>query len=212
MISQTWYYDIKFFIIMKMGEYMKILLGSENLNKKIALEKALIKLNISDYEIITFKVDSGVNSKPIGYEIIRGANNRNQELKKKAIDNHINYDYLCSIEGGFSLDENGLPFVVTYCIIEDKLGKKSTGKSLGIRLSKIMFDFIKNGGSLNEAIGKIIDESNNKQKQGITGYLSDGLYNRADVDRDAVVSSFIPFLYRSQREKLEQYINIKNQN
>ena len=189
---------------------MKILLSSENPSKKIALEEALIKLNIVDYEIIPFKVDSGVDSKPIGYEIIRGADNRNQKLKKLAIDNNIQYEYLCSIEGGFSLDENGLPFVVTYCIVENKLGEKSTGKSLGIRLSKIMFDFVKSGGSLNEVIGEIINEGKNKQKQGITGYLSNGLYNRADVDRDAVVSSFVPFLYRNQREELNQRIMMKS--
>lgn len=62
------------------------------------------------------------------------------------------------MEGGFSLDENGLPFVVTYCIIGDASEKKSTGKSLGIRLSKTMFDFVKSGGSLNKVIESIILE------------------------------------------------------
>ena len=54
---------------------------------------------------------------------------------------------MCSIEGGFSLDENGLPFVVTYCITENNLGQKS----------------------------KV---NNNKQLFQITGYLTNGLYNR----------------------------------
>lgn len=185
---------------------MKILLGSENPSKRTSLEEALIALNVKDYEIISFKVDSNVSSKPIGYEIIRGADNRNQELKKIAFDNNIQYDYLCSLEGGFSTDENGLPFVVTYCIVEDKAGKKSTGKSLGVRISKIMFDFVKNGGSLNTVVEEIIKVDNNKQKLGITGYLSDGLYNRFEVDKDAIISSFISFIYRSQKEELEQHI------
>ena len=142
---------------------MLILLGSKNPSKKNALEKALEKLQIKEYEIISYDVKSGVNSKPIGYEIIRGADNRNQALKIIAKKENIDYDYLCSIEGGFSIDENGLPFVVTYCIIEDKFGKKSTGKSLGIRLSKTIFDFIKNGGSLNKVIESIVCNENNKQ-------------------------------------------------
>ena len=150
---------------------MVILLGSKNPSKKRALEKALEKLQITDYEIISYDAQSSVNSKPIGYEIIRGADNRNQELKCYAKSENIIYDYLCSIEGGFSIDENGLPFVVTYCIVEDSSGKKSTGKSLGIRLSKTMFDFIKSGGSLNKVIESITSNENNKQKQGITGYL-----------------------------------------
>jgi len=191
---------------------MIILLGSKNPSKKRALEKALKKLQIKDYEIISYNAQSSVNSKPIGYEIIRGADNRNQELKYYAEKQNIAYDYLCSIEGGFSVDENGLPFVVTYCIIEDALGKKSTGKSLGIRLSKTMFDFIKKGGSLNKVIECIISDENNKQKQGITGYLSGGLYNREDVDCDAIISALISFVFKEQRYTLDEHILKLNKN
>lgn len=185
---------------------MKILLGSQNPSKKRALEKALDKLNIKDYEIITYNAESNVNSKPIGFEIIRGAENRNKVLLNYAKENNIDYDYLCSIEGGFSLDENGLPFVVTYCITENKLGKKSTGKSIGIRLSKEMFEYLKQGKSLNKAIEDITLQENNKYALGITGFLTNGLYTREDVDKDAVTSSFISFIYSKQREQLENYI------
>lgn len=185
---------------------MKIILGSENPSKKRSIEQALEELNISDYEIICFKADSKVDSKPIGFEIIRGAENRNIDIKNKCIENNIDYDYLCSIEGGFSLDENGLPFVVTYAIVEDKNGKKSTGKSLGIRLSKEMFDYIKSGKSLNKAIEDIVSNSNNKQNMGITGYLTNGMYSRDVVDKQAVISALIPFIFKEQRDILKQYI------
>ncbi len=186
---------------------MIILLGSKNPSKLNALRKALKKLNMSEYEIFSYDVLSETNSKPIGFEIIRGAENRNKNLKKYALDNNIKYDYLCSIEGGFSLDENGLPFVVTYCVIEDKYGKKSTGKSLGIRLSKTMFNYLKAGGSLNKAIEKITNNTNNKQNLGVMGYLSNGLYKRESVDSEAIVSSFISHIYKKQRETLDKYID-----
>ena len=185
---------------------MIFLLGSKNPSKKIALELGLQKLNIDKFEILPFVVESETSSKPIGYEIIRGAENRNKNLKKIAIENNIYYDYLCSIEGGFSLDENGLPFVVTYCVIEDKYGKKSTGKSLGIRLTKTMFDFVKNGGSLNKVIEEILNTSSNKQSLGIMGYLTSGLYSREIIDSEAVVSSLIPFIYYGEREKINNHI------
>ena len=35
----------------------------------------------------------------------------------------LDYDYLVSIEGGFTLDENGQAFIVTYCISENHLEK-----------------------------------------------------------------------------------------
>lgn len=185
---------------------MKILLGSKNPSKRNAVKIALEKLEFNEYEIISCNVSSNTSTKPIGYEIIRGAENRNLGLKEYAINNEIEYDYLCSIEGGFSLDENGLPFVVTYCITEDNGGKRSTGKSLGIRLSKPMFNYLKNGGSLNKIIEEIMETEDNKQSLGIMGYLTNGLYNRESVDSEAVISSFIPFVYKEQREKLDQYI------
>jgi len=187
---------------------MIILLGSENKSKIRSVEKALNDLKILDYEIIPFKVDSGVSSRPIGYEITIGADNRNQELKKIATKDNIKYDYLCSIEGGFSIDENGLPFVVTYCIIEDNLGKKSTGKSLGVRITNTMFEFVKNGGSLNAVIEQIENNENNKSNNGIIGYLSEGLYTRDIVEKDAVVSSLIPILFKENRNKLDEKIKL----
>lgn len=190
---------------------MTILLGSKNPSKKNALEKALIELNIEDYKIISVDVPSNTNSKPIGFEIIRGAQNRNIGLKNYAKENNIDYDYLCSIEGGFSIDENGLPFVVTYCIIEDKIGKMSTGKSLGIRISRVMYEYIRDGGSLNKLVEEINNITNNKQNKGITGYLTNGNYNREDVDKDSVISSFIPFIYKEERQKLNEHIlKLKN--
>ncbi len=185
---------------------MKFLLGSMNPSKKKSLEMALQVLEITEYEIIAYDASSNTSSKPIGFEIIRGAENRNLNLKEYATNNGIDYDYLCSIEGGFSLDENGLPFVVTYCVIEDKYGKKSTGKSLGVRLTKAMFDYLKNGGSLNKIIEEIIHNKNNKQSLGIIGYLTNGLLTRETVDSEAVISSLIPFIYKEERETLDNYI------
>lgn len=185
---------------------MIILLGSKNPSKKRAVELALEELGISDYSILSYDVPSNVDSKPIGYEIIRGADNRNSALKTIAETAGIQYDYLCSIEGGYSLDESGLPFIVTYCITENSDGKKSTGKSLGLRLSRAMFDYVKRGNSLNKVIEQITDCENNKHNQGITGYLSCGLYKREIVDKDAVVSSFIPIIYSEERKKLNAAI------
>ena len=188
---------------------MVILLGSKNKSKRMSLELALDTLQIRDYEILSFDVPSGVNSKPIGYEIIRGADNRNLELKKIALDKNIKYDYLCSIEGGYEVDGNGIPYIVTYAIIEDKNERKSTGKSLGLRLTKIMFNYLRDGASLNKVIEELISVSNNKQNGGITGYLSKGLLRREYVDRDAVVSSLVGILYAKERKELDNAIKLK---
>ena len=186
---------------------MKILLGSTNPSKEESLKKALDFLGINEYEIVMFKAESKVSSKPIGIDIIIGAENRNADLKNYALENNIEYDYLCSIEGGFEITENDLPFVVTYCVTEDKTGKKSTGKSLGVRITKTMFDYISKGGSLNKIIETINEKENNKQEQGIMGYLTNGLYNRSDTDKDAIISSFISFIYKKEKDRLNEEIS-----
>ena len=189
---------------------MVIIVGSKNPSKKRAVEEAFNELGLSNIEVLCHDSESGVANKPIGYEIIRGADNRNDESRKYAIQNNIKFDYLCAIEGGFSIDENGLPFVVTYVIIEDKYGKKSTGKSLGLRLRKDMWDFIKSGGSLNELIAELTGDKKNKELQGITGYLTNGKFRRDIVDKDAVISAMLPVLFKENRDKLSTLISNKS--
>jgi inosine/xanthosine triphosphatase len=189
---------------------MNIILTSLNPSKKRSLEMALKDLNIDGFEITCIKVNSNVPSKPIGFEIIRGANNRNHNAKEEISKKNIKYDYLCSVEGGFSLDENGIPFVVTYAIIENAHGKKSTGKSVGIRLRKDVFDYVKNGGSLNKIIDEIDESKNNKEDMGITGFLTNGLYNRDKFDKDAIISALIPFIFEKNRNLLSEKIKENN--
>lgn len=188
---------------------MVIILGSKNPSKERALRLALEELKIDDIQIISFDAKSRVSSKPIGFEIIRGAENRNMDCKKYALEQQLNYDYICSIEGGYSLDENGLPFIVTYAVAEDRNGRKSTGKSLGLRLTRSMYEYLREGNSLNALIEEMNDIINNKQNEGITGYLSNGILKRDKVDVEAVLTAFIPLIFHEKREELNQAIILK---
>lgn len=105
---------------------MKIILGSNNNSKKRAIEKALEKLNISDFNIELFAVESLVSSKPIDSEMINGAMNRNRNLLKYCQNNNINYDLLISIEGGYE-QVGDYYFLVTYASIFDSLGNTYLG-------------------------------------------------------------------------------------
>ena len=83
---------------------------------------------------------------------------------------------------------------------------------MGIRLTKTMFDYIKMGGSLNKVIEEIVGNSNNKQTLGIMGYLTNGMYSREDIDSEAVISSFISFVYSKQKELLDENIRKRMRN
>ena len=134
---------------------MKIILGSKNKSKKVAIELALNVLNISDYEIESLEVPSHVSSKPINGEILLGAHNRNQEVMKYCLKNNIAYDLLISIEGGYEQVEDYY-FIVTYASILDKEGCEFIGKSQGLQITKNMFEWIKSGQSLNKVIEEMV--------------------------------------------------------
>lgn len=75
-----------------------------------------------------------------------------------------------------------------------------------------MFDYIKNGGSINALIDEINEHENNKQSDDIMGYLTKGLYTRDMVDKQAVMTALIPLIFKEQRDTLSEHIKIKTLN
>ncbi len=191
---------------------MKIVITSENKSKLMSLLNGMCELGLENTEIIPVNVQSGVSSKPVDSEILTGCVNRNNNARKIAESENIDFDYLCSIEGGFEWDINGYPFIVSYVLFEDKNGNKSTGKSLGLRITKNMMKYLEDGNSLNKLIEFIDNKKDNKQNGGITGYLSKGLLNRCNIDKDAVISAFVPIMYGNERELLDLAIRVKKEN
>lgn len=185
---------------------MKILLSSKNPSKTNSIVMVLKDLEIVDYEIINYEVDSGVSGRPMDFEIYEGIDNRNNVLKDIASKENKDYDFLISIEGGFEHAPYGEYFIITYCGIIDKKGNKYYGKSQGFPITKEMFKYIRAEKSLNNAIEKIVGNENNKQTLGITGYLSDGNLLREEMDAQAVLSAFAKIVYSKQFNALEKSI------
>lgn len=188
---------------------IKIILGSKNNSKKEAIGLALNGLDISDFEITSLEVDSHVNSKPIDEETLDGAHNRNQELLNYFLENNIDFDLLISIEGGYE-QVGDYYFIVTYASIVDINGNEYFGKSQGLQITKEMFDWVKSGKSLNKIIEEILDTTDNKKVNGISGYLTSGYYYRSYFDSTAVVSA-IQFMKNSNKayEKIEKKLQLK---
>lgn len=184
---------------------MNIVLGSKNNSKKRSIEIALTQLGITDYTISCIDVQSRVSSKPINEEILIGAQNRTIALINYCQKNSIDYDVLISLEGGYEQIEDKY-FIVTYADLFTKDWQRFTGKSQGMQISKKMFEWVKNGKSLNKVIESIIGVDGNKTKGGITGYLSNGRYSRDEFDASAVMMAFTSMknseLYLRLEEKM----------
>ncbi len=185
---------------------MKIVLGSKNISKRKAIELAFNNLNINDLEIELIEVNSHVSSKPLNNDILLGAHNRNQELRKYCLDNNISYDLLISIEGGYEQIVDYY-FIVTYASIIDKDGCEFIGKSQGLQITKKMYEWVKGGKSLNMVIENILNNKENKKENGISGYLTNSFYYRSYFDSSAVISAFqVMKNYNITYEKLEKQL------
>lgn len=172
---------------------MKIVLGSKNESKINSIILGLKELDIDNVEIVSVDAKSDVSSKPINDDTLQGAINRNRFLLKYCKESDINFDYLISIEGGYEqiLDKY---FIVTYASIVNKDGLEFIGKSQGLEITEKMFNWVKDGNSLNGVIEKIEGCLNNKKTNGISGYLSNGFYKRDFFDSSAIISAFVSML------------------
>lgn len=66
-----------------------------------------------------------------------------------------------------------------------------------------MFNYVKDGNSLNKVIENILNNSNNKKDNGITGYLTNGYYRRDVFESSAVISTMQTLLnFESNYKKL----------
>ncbi len=182
---------------------IKIILGSKNNSKKEAIQLAFNQLNITDLSITMLDVDSHVSSKPINDETLVGAHNRNKELFEYCKNNNIDFDLLISIEGGYEQIQSYY-FIVTYASVMDSYGNEYFGKSQGLQITKAMFDWIKEGKSLNKVIEAILNSKDNKKLNGISGYLTNGYYYRSNFDSTAVISA-IQFM-----QNTSEYIVLEN--
>ena len=66
-----------------------------------------------------------------------------------------------------------------------------------------MFNYVMDGNSLNKVIENILNNSNNKKDNGITGYLTNGYYRRDVFESSAVISAMQTLLnFESNYKKL----------
>lgn len=110
---------------------------------------------------------------------------------------------LISIEGGYEQIQSYY-FIVTYASVMDSYGNEYFGKSQGLQITKAMFDWIKEGKSLNKVIEAILNSKDNKKLNGISGYLTNGYYYRSNFDSTAVISA-IQFM-----QNTSEYIVLEN--
>ena len=164
----------------------KVIIASKNPVKINATKKAFEDVFTDRFEFEGVSVESLVSDQPISNdETLKGANNRLQNIQ------HLEADYLVSIEGGVDIQNNNYE-AFAWIVISDKnkIGQAKTATfSLPLKISNL----IKEGYELGDADDIVFKRSNSKQKNGAVGILTDNLINRTDYYYHAIILALIPF-------------------
>ena len=170
---------------------MKILIGTKNPGKiegaKLAFEKYFKDVNIEG-----ISVDSEVSNQPINEEILVGARNRVNNLKKYAKENNIKADYYIASEAGIT-NSLGEWYNINLAYIEDINGYISSGISQGFPIPDKYIEKIKLIG-----LGKVMDELLNgnelaKGKGGIS-FLTKGEVSRIELTENAFIMALTKYI------------------
>ncbi|MHA1820638.1 MAG: DUF84 family protein [Promethearchaeota archaeon] len=203
-----------------------VAIGTKNRAKIFAVKNAFSILFPKDeLEVYDYGVDSGVGPQPIGIDtIITGAKNRaskaltnyfdlNRKDPKQPKNERDNSSVIKRIYLGIGIESGLVPLEelktgymdMQFCAIYNEFGEFSLGCGSGFEYPPLIINPVLNGSK--KEIGDVMEEitriKNVKEKGGAIGFLTDGIVERSDILRNAVIMALIP--YRSP----ELYSNFK---
>ncbi len=157
---------------------MKLVVASHNPVKINAVAEAFAKsFPDIEFDLSPISVASGVSDQPMtDTETLKGAITRARNAMEAVPD----ADYTVGLEGGVDTVGDQL-FTFAWMAIETKGGKVATARTstlpLPPRVAKLLAESIE----LGDAMDKVFNAHNTKQKGGAIGLLTNGLYDRTNT-------------------------------
>ncbi len=164
--------------------YMKILIGTKNPGKIEGAKQAFEKY-FDNVEIEGISVDSGVGDQPVDEEMLQGAKNRVENLKKYAKNNNIMADYFVSSEAGIT-NLLGEWIDINCAVVENKEGLQSVGTSQGFLIPDKYIDEIKKT-ELGKVMDKIFNANELSKGKGGISILTKNEVSRIDLTKNAFI-------------------------
>ena len=163
---------------------MKILIGTKNPGKIQGAKEAFEKY-FDNAEIEGISVDSEVGNQPFNKEILQGAKNRVNNLKKYAKENEIEADFYISSEAGIT-NLLGEWIDINCVVIENSKGFQSVGTSQGFPIPEKYIEEIKQT-ELGKVMDKIFSGKDLGKGKGGISYLTKDVISRIDLTRNAFI-------------------------
>jgi inosine/xanthosine triphosphatase len=150
-----------------------------------------------DFEIVGVEVESGVSPTPSSSEeLMRGARNRVDALRRLARETRKPWGYFVGLEGGLEVlqdDRTRRVFLESWAYVSDG-SRGFYGRSGGIELpEELAHEVLERGFDLSEAIDRYAGAVGIRDGQGAWGVLSADLIQRDESFRVAVITAFAPF-------------------
>lgn len=163
---------------------MKLLMGTKNPGKIEGARQAFSKY-FENVEIEGVAVESNVGAQPVNEQILQGAKNRVENLKKYAQANNIQADFYIASEAGITnLLGEWLDF--NMAVLENKEGEQSIGSSAGFPIPDKYVNEI-----IHSELGKVMDKlfhANGLSKEnGGIGILTQDAISRIDLTKQAFI-------------------------
>jgi len=183
-------------------ERILVVVGSKRRPKLEAVSEALSLFSESifpggSYEVIGEEVDSGVHHTPLSRaEIMRGAQNRAEELARRAAGTGFGRRFFVGLEGGLDIVEEGgnrWVFLESWAYVTD--GKRGAfGQAGGVLLPEALVrHVVDEGAELAGAIDEFAGGRGIRDAQGAWGVLTGNRITRQEAFRIAVINAFAPF-------------------
>lgn len=164
--------------------------GSENPIKINCVAEAIVAF-WPEALAIGVNTNSGVSAQPDSdHEMLLGALNR----ATQALASKPEAQFGVGLEGGTLDAEDGMWAYAWIAVVnrEGRIGKGQSGRFL---LPEPIAQLVRDGIELGIADDRFFGRSNSKQQDGAIGILSDGIVNRSDLYKPAVVFALLPFVH-----------------
>lgn len=172
------------------SDKLLVLVGSKNPVKISSTEDAFTRAFNKSFLVEGINASSDVSDQPKGdKETLLGAKNRAQNAREVFPE----ANYWVGIEGGLDEDDFGM-FAFAWVSILDKNGKTSQSKTGTFYIPKAVEELVKEGMELGKADDLVFNKDNSKQQGGSVGILTQGVVERNEYYRQAIILALIPFL------------------
>jgi inosine/xanthosine triphosphatase len=167
----------------------KVIIASKNPVKINCVQEVIaVAFPLDHFDFDGVSVPSEVNDQPMtDDETLQGALNRASNAKKE-----FEGEYHIGIEGGLSDDGKVMTaFAWVVVLRQDKVGKARTST---FELPQKIAELVREGVELGHADDMVFKRENSKQKDGAVGILTNGILDRTEYYKQAVLLALVPML------------------